>query len=75
MDFDTEPTRAWIIEEDNIDILMHITGKTLRAMFSENLGWVVVDDVRTYPRFKLLPRHTFNDAYPKLNKQLFGDRP
>jgi len=70
MEFDESSLRAWIIAEDNIDMLMIITGKTERKLFTANLGWVVVDDLRSYPRFKILPRHTFNDAYPELNKQL-----
>lgn len=61
--------RAWEIKKDNVVMLSHITGKP-ESIFENNIGWVVVDDLRTYPRFKILPRHTFNADYPELVKEI-----
>lgn len=65
MTYNVQPPKAWLITEEITHTLSIISGRD-ESIFKANIGWVLVDDLNSYPRFKILPRHTFNDAYPEL---------
>lgn len=63
--------KAWLITEENTSTLSIISGRD-ESIFKANVGWVLVDDLSTYPRFKIIPRHTFNDAHPELKVEKYS---